>query len=146
MLRARVVSEGIRTVFPGVAVGTYTPEEAVNFDDKPVVEAEPVRVEPKSKVERVKNLLSPHDESTIVPPAHEQEKSGIISQEQYEQIIGALKEGTSGYTTAEKKDLIKSGLSFFKVPSLRDIPLEKYEEAMEWANGFKARTGESNGD
>ena len=28
MLRARVISEGIRTVFPGVAVGVYTPEEA----------------------------------------------------------------------------------------------------------------------
>jgi hypothetical protein len=28
MLRARCVSEGIRTVFPGVVVGTYTPEEA----------------------------------------------------------------------------------------------------------------------
>lgn len=27
MLRARVVSEGIRTVFPGVVVGVYTPEE-----------------------------------------------------------------------------------------------------------------------
>ena len=27
MLRARVISEGIRTVFPGVAVGVYTPEE-----------------------------------------------------------------------------------------------------------------------
>lgn len=28
MLRARCISEGIRTVFPGVVVGTYTPEEA----------------------------------------------------------------------------------------------------------------------
>jgi len=27
MLRARVISEGIRTVYPGVAVGVYTPEE-----------------------------------------------------------------------------------------------------------------------
>jgi hypothetical protein len=27
MLRARCISEGIRTVFPGVVVGTYTPEE-----------------------------------------------------------------------------------------------------------------------
>lgn len=27
MLRARVISEGIRTVFPGVVAGTYTPEE-----------------------------------------------------------------------------------------------------------------------
>lgn len=32
MLRARVISEGIRTVFPGVAVGMYTPEEVQDFD------------------------------------------------------------------------------------------------------------------
>jgi len=32
MLRARCVSEGIRTVFPGVVVGTYTPEEAEDMD------------------------------------------------------------------------------------------------------------------
>ena len=35
MLRARVVSEGIRTVYPGVVVGVYTPEEVQDFDDKP---------------------------------------------------------------------------------------------------------------
>lgn len=35
MLRARVVSEGIRTVYPGVAIGVYTPEEVQDFDDKP---------------------------------------------------------------------------------------------------------------
>jgi hypothetical protein len=28
MLRARCISEGIRTIYPGVAIGTYTPEEA----------------------------------------------------------------------------------------------------------------------
>lgn len=32
MLRARVISEGIRTVFPGVAVGMYTPEEVSDFE------------------------------------------------------------------------------------------------------------------
>jgi hypothetical protein len=35
MLRARVISEGIRTVYPGVAVGMYTPEEVGDFNDKP---------------------------------------------------------------------------------------------------------------
>jgi hypothetical protein len=35
MLRARVISEGIRTVFPGVVSGFYAPEEVVDFDDKP---------------------------------------------------------------------------------------------------------------
>jgi hypothetical protein len=37
MLRARVISEGIRTVFPGVAVGIYTPEEVGDFDAKPAM-------------------------------------------------------------------------------------------------------------
>lgn len=32
MLRARVISEGIRSVFPGVIVGTYTPEEVQDFE------------------------------------------------------------------------------------------------------------------
>jgi len=32
MLRARVVSEGIRTVFPGVVTGLYTPEEVQDFE------------------------------------------------------------------------------------------------------------------
>jgi hypothetical protein len=32
MLRARVISEGIRTVYPGVAVGVYTPEEIADAD------------------------------------------------------------------------------------------------------------------
>jgi len=35
MLRSRVVSEGIRTVYPGCVVGTYTPEEVQDFDDAP---------------------------------------------------------------------------------------------------------------
>lgn len=35
MLRARVISEGIRTVYPGVAVGVYTPEEIGDFDARP---------------------------------------------------------------------------------------------------------------
>jgi hypothetical protein len=32
MLRARVISEGIRTVYPGCVVGTYTPEEVQDFE------------------------------------------------------------------------------------------------------------------
>lgn len=34
MKRARVISEGIRTVNPGVAIGIYTPEEAEDFEEK----------------------------------------------------------------------------------------------------------------
>lgn len=37
MLRSRVISEGIRTVFPGVISGQYAPEEVIDFtpDSKP---------------------------------------------------------------------------------------------------------------
>ena len=41
MLRARCISEGIRTVYPGVTVGVYTPEEVSDFAP------EPARPEPR---------------------------------------------------------------------------------------------------
>ena len=36
MLRARVISEGIRTVYPGVLTGEYTPEEVMDFTPDPM--------------------------------------------------------------------------------------------------------------
>ncbi|MDE2020796.1 MAG: hypothetical protein KGJ13_10705 [Patescibacteria group bacterium] len=41
MLRARVISEGIRTIYPGVIVGEYTVEEVQDFDHKPMVDITP---------------------------------------------------------------------------------------------------------
>jgi hypothetical protein len=51
MLRARVISEGIRTVFPGVVVGVYTPEEVQDFDQPKVKDMGPVTVEPEREQE-----------------------------------------------------------------------------------------------
>lgn len=48
MLRARCISEGIRTVFPGVVVGTYTPEEAEDMAPQPA-QCQPV-TEPADEV------------------------------------------------------------------------------------------------
>jgi hypothetical protein len=44
MLAARYISEGVKRVYPGVAVGTYTPEEVQDFEPRPerVVEGERV--------------------------------------------------------------------------------------------------------
>lgn len=70
MLRARVVSEGIRTVFPGVVVGAYTPEEVQDFDDKPTVqqteEAAPVIDDPFYTSEGRKDWLKKQEESLKV--------------------------------------------------------------------------------
>lgn len=47
MLRARCVSEGIRTVFPGVLVGTYTPEEIGDMEpDRPMKDVTPAPAAP----------------------------------------------------------------------------------------------------
>lgn len=63
MLRARVVSEGIRTVYPGVSVGVYTPEEIEDFDVKPTKEVR----EFKAEVQPVQ--VSGHTvESTVETP------------------------------------------------------------------------------
>lgn len=53
MLRARVISEGIRTVFPGVIVGSYTEEEVCDFSGTTI----DVR---SGEIEEKKNPFSVH--------------------------------------------------------------------------------------
>lgn len=52
MLRARVISEGVRAIDPGVVVGIYTPEEVSDFDDRPSPRPLPVDA-PASRPEPV---------------------------------------------------------------------------------------------
>ena len=59
MLRARVISEGIRTVFPNVAVGVYTAEELADMaspSGAPTVADEPVLVDPVASVREAPDL------------------------------------------------------------------------------------------
>jgi len=67
MLRARVISEGIRTVYPGVSVGVYTPEELQDMDAKPAEQE--VKAEPAPEVRQK------------LAPESLQKKEGIISTE-----------------------------------------------------------------
>lgn len=66
MLRSRVISEGIRTVFPGVVVGVYTPEEINDFDAKAPKEvpSEVVKDEPVSAARPAPN--SPAENQDVV--------------------------------------------------------------------------------
>jgi len=43
MLRARCISEGVRTVYPGVIVGMYTPEEVSTFEQPIRTVEQPIR-------------------------------------------------------------------------------------------------------
>lgn len=62
MLRARCVSEGIRTVFPGVVVGTYTPEEAEDEPARPAQSA----IEPVFEVLTFGQIMAKIDASKTV--------------------------------------------------------------------------------
>jgi hypothetical protein len=57
MLRARVISEGIRTVYPGCVVGVYTPEEVSDFApaERDVTPAPAAVVVPEIPEEEVPN-------------------------------------------------------------------------------------------
>ena len=48
MLRSRVVSEGIRTVYPGCVIGTYSPEEVADFEPTPRPSIDMGKIEPIS--------------------------------------------------------------------------------------------------
>lgn len=63
MLRARVISEGIRTVYPGCVVGTYTPEEVQDFEPA----KRPMR--DMGAVEVVEETRETFIESDELPPA-----------------------------------------------------------------------------
>lgn len=56
MLRARCISEGIRTVYPGVSVGVYTPEEVQDFApaEKDITPAQEEKPKPVPMPEKVK--------------------------------------------------------------------------------------------
>jgi len=59
MMRARVVSEGIRTVFPGVVLGVYTPEEAQDIPNhQPAVDMGNVNIVERKEEEKVDHPFS----------------------------------------------------------------------------------------
>jgi len=61
MLRARLVNEAISSVFPGVCVGIYTPEEVEDFDAKPPIDV-PAKVISESENEKSPEKNSPISE------------------------------------------------------------------------------------
>lgn len=83
MLRARCISEGIRTVFPGVVAGFYSPEEVSDFAPQPERDVTPSAVPAASKPtpmpEKVKQAAAkakaPKPADPPAPPAIEGEFS-----------------------------------------------------------------------
>lgn len=133
MLRARVISEGIRTVYPGCVVGVYTPEEVQDFDHKPreknitpdVTNAADPVADLKSDII---NVDPNSGEITITPPAEEpwelfipgKESMVFYSKEKYVEGLMELagKVAKSKMNTESKNEKIKA---------LKDANLKQFQ-------------------
>ena len=132
MLRARVISEGIRTVYPGCVVGVYTPEEVQDFDHKPRVEKDvtpPAPADPMADLKSdIINVDPNSGEITITPPAEEpwelfipgKESMVFYSKEKYVEGLMELagKVAKSKMNTESKNEKIKS---------LKDANLKQFQ-------------------
>lgn len=67
MLRARVISEGVRTVYPPIVVNLYTPEEVAFFDDGEPQAAggDVAQVQVKASPERAEVRQAPKKEEVV---------------------------------------------------------------------------------
>lgn len=65
MLRARCISEGIRTVWPGVSVGVYTPEEIQDFETKPLRDGGAAEVVETVEMPRAKEPETPQEPGAL---------------------------------------------------------------------------------
>lgn len=81
MLRARVISEGVRTVFPGVAVGVYTVEE-VQDDGLGAGPGSPPAA-PRDVVLPSQHVSSPEAPDSLLGAAVSAAESGIETYQQF---------------------------------------------------------------
>jgi hypothetical protein len=126
MLRSRVVSEGIRTVFPGVAVGIYTPEEAVNFDGPKAVEAAPESRTPSSRTQKVRDILEAEAPPPVVGIAEESEgtpEKRVISLDEATRLKNRIDAifTEKGYTPSMRKSATAVLTEKFGIEKIRDL-------------------------
>lgn len=77
MLSARVISEGVRAVFPGITQGMYTPEEIMDFEPAP-------------------QQQPPHMQQQALPPANEPQKASKgASRELYSKLQAQVRDHDS---------------------------------------------------
>lgn len=79
MLRARVISEGVRTVYPGSCCGVYTPEEVQDFEPLPTPKnITPIQPEPSSTQAECSEESRPEEPKPTPPPPPRSDKDGVL--------------------------------------------------------------------
>lgn len=141
MLRARVISEGIRTVYPAVLVGVYTPEEVGDFEPTKPTQTipEPERDEypTRPNTPRADNpagdwfqrLEAPTEPEALELPAVE-----MITAKQVSALSIAIKEAgfdTSDVGKHQGRDFVAFVLKIPALQSIKDLTKEQAQVVLD---------------
>ena len=120
MLRARVVSEGIRLADPGVVAGLYTPEEVQDFDSPP----------PVAQIQQQQAAPQPQPvDVEVVPPAEQPpSEDPKVKAAKVRALIVAIK--AAGIPEAERKHWMGMQLGR-TVESSKDLTIVELDRLME---------------
>lgn len=98
MLRARCISEGIRTVFPGVVAGYYTPEEVEDMPAQEMRDVTPAETTPQEKPARKSRMAAIVEQQPevidgeIIPPSVEYDLDADCTALRECEVLDALKD------------------------------------------------------
>ncbi len=134
MLRNRVTSEGIRSTYPGVLSGCYTPEEIADMNLPVVVETvQPIQLEAPKQLQ----IEAPKDEPKEEPKEPEQLPEQISAINLMDRLLSEKTKAQKDKVTAGaiKKGWIKEGQTY------RDIPVSIQTQAVAFPEKFFAAFG-----
>ena len=137
MLKARVISEGVRISDPGVVAGLYTPEEVGDFDTRPVVETK--RDTPATRVTIDVSAVPsestpPQDVPADSAPAKSEDEK--IKAAKVRALVIAIKD--AGIAEADRKSWMSIQLGK-PVGSSKDLALDEIELLLTRAHDAKAK-------
>lgn len=119
MLRARVISEGIRTAFPAVICGTYTPEEVEDMEDE------------RPKAKKPEAVATVDKETPVNPPSRMKAKDAPVVQDAevitpYSAFRDKLKEFYK--ESPEQFETLKKWMDGEGWKRSEDVPSDRYED------------------
>lgn len=127
MLRARCISEGIRTVFPGVVSGFYTPEEVQDFAPQPERDITP---RPSPMPEKVKEAAKPRKADKPVASPVIEGTATTISGDPAESDLSDIAPTIPAKPTQQRLDNVKAAFASIGKDAATEYgkPLEDWTE------------------
>jgi hypothetical protein len=132
MLRARVVSEGIRLADPGVVAGLYTPEEVQDFDVKPFP-AQPAQAQ-QAPVE-----------AEVVPPSEPQPDVDAEKKAKAAKVRACILAIKNAGIAEDKRKAWMSDQLGKTVESSKDLTLDELDTLIGRAHSMTRQSGDDDG-